>query len=82
MAISAHRLNILAAFFFPMVTLATIFGMSLEHGFERLYAPLPFFGLIAFGLLLGWFLNQFINATPESKSHIDHGADALIPRQP
>lgn len=82
MAVSAHRLNILAAFFFPMVTLATIFSTSLEHGIEKLYVPIPFFALIALGLLLGLILNRFVNVAPEPKRRRDHGAEPRIPRQP
>lgn len=39
---AAHRLNILVACFFPIATMAAIFGTNLRHGLEgydRLYAP-------------------------------------------
>jgi hypothetical protein len=61
MSISAHRLNILVAFFFPIVTLATIFGSNLEHGMESLEAPWPFIGMLALGIMLGLGLNAFVN---------------------
>lgn len=60
MALSAHRLNLLAAFFFPIATLSTIFGANLDHGFETDYAPLPFLALVAFGLALGFLLKSFV----------------------
>jgi len=67
MAVSAHRLNILAAFFFPMVTLATIFGTQLRHGYETIMSPYPFLGMIAVGLILGLALNAFVNVQASSK---------------
>ncbi|MBA2117204.1 hypothetical protein [Bremerella alba] len=82
MAVSAHRLNILAAMFFPMVTLATIFGSSLKHGWETAGAPLPFIGMLIVGLALGFMLNWFINVPVEPKQRKRHGADAKIPRTP
>lgn len=53
MAVSAHRLNMLAAFFFPVMTLTAIFGMNLEFGYETYNAPYPFLLVLAGGTLLG-----------------------------
>ena len=67
MAISAHRLNVLAAFFFPIVTLSAIFGVNMQHGLEDLPGPLPLLGVLAVGLLMGFILMGFINPkSPES----------------
>lgn len=56
MAVAAHRLNVLAAIFFPLATLGTIFGMNLKHGLEEWNAPWIFWlvlaGAFASGLLL------------------------------
>ncbi len=60
MAISAHRLNVLAAFFFPIVTLTAIFGVNLRHGMEDAAPPLPFLGLIGMGLFCGAILTAFV----------------------
>jgi Mg2+ and Co2+ transporter CorA len=60
MAVSAHRLNILAAFFFPIAALTAIFGVNLEHGWESDSAPFPFLVTIALGLLLGCILTVFV----------------------
>lgn len=60
---AAHRLNVLAAFFFPLATLSALFGMELRHGFESIdaaSAPLPMLVLIGAGLLLGAILAAFI----------------------
>ncbi len=64
MALSAHRLNVLAAFFFPIATLSAIFGVNLEHGFESVSAPLPFLGILGFGLVLGLILKSFVTEYP------------------
>jgi hypothetical protein len=68
MSVSAHRLNLLAAFFFPIATLAAIFGANLEHGLEDLSPPLPFVALIVAGLVLGFGLRAFITLGGETRS--------------
>ena len=65
MAWSAHRLNRLAAFFFPIATLTSVFGVSLKHGLEELSAPWAFLTLIGFGLLLGLILTRFIDSSDQ-----------------
>jgi len=60
MAVSAHRLNILAAFFFPLATLSAIFGINLKHGFEDAPPPIPFLLLLGAGLLSGMVLMKYI----------------------
>jgi hypothetical protein len=66
-ATAAHRLNILAACFFPIATLAAIFGMNLNHGlgqWDRQNAPLPLIAVLAIGLALGVVLMLFTNRKP------------------
>ncbi|MFK7776617.1 MAG: hypothetical protein QM501_00670 [Gimesia sp.] len=58
--LSAHRLNLLIAYFFPIATLSTIFGSNFRHGFERYSAPYPFLIMVAAGLLLGFFIHLFL----------------------
>jgi hypothetical protein len=60
MAISAHRLNMLAAFFFPLVTLCAIFATTLRHGLEDVDPPLPFLVLVGLGLLAGIVLTVIV----------------------
>jgi hypothetical protein len=60
MEVTAHRLNMLVAFFFPVATLTAIFGVNLEHGYEHQHAPYLFVGTIGVGLLLGLFLTAFV----------------------
>jgi len=64
MALASHRLNLLAAFFFPIVTLCSVFGVSLNHGLERIIpAPFAFLGVIGIGLLMGFILCSILAAT-------------------
>jgi len=55
-AVAAHRLNILAAFFFPLATLSAILGVNLHHGWEEWessHAPWVLMGVIVVGILIG-----------------------------
>jgi len=79
MAQSSHRLNVLAAFFFPLATLSAIFGVNLQHGWENIQtatevtsAPLPsfpFLMVLAAGLVFGFALKSFVtrNGSEEKK---------------
>jgi hypothetical protein len=60
MAVAAHRLNILAALFFPIATLSAVFGVNLVHGWEQVPGPVPFLVLIGIGLLAGVILILFM----------------------
>ena len=60
MAVSAHRLNLLVAFFFPIATLSAIFSTAFESGFEQYAPPLPFLILVAVGLIFGILLSLFV----------------------
>ncbi len=62
MAASAHRLNLLAAFFFPTAVLSGIFGVNLVHGWESHSSPTPFWGFVAVSILSGFVLMLFIAA--------------------
>jgi hypothetical protein len=68
MAVSAHRLNLLAATFFPVATLSTIygavFGMILAHGEPGWSTPALFWTLLGLGLLGGFVLAQAIARKP------------------
>ena len=71
MAIASHRLNLLAAFFFPMATLCALFGVNLRHGLETIQtlseitsapAPsFPFIIMVLIGIVLGSCLTRFIS---------------------
>lgn len=62
MAVAAHRLNLLAAFFFPLATLSAIFGTNLRHGLEpdRVDSYVPFAAVTALGLTAGCVLAIYL----------------------
>ncbi|MBN1591140.1 MAG: hypothetical protein JW888_16620 [Pirellulales bacterium] len=62
LAISQHKLNVLAAITFPLLIVATLFGMNLSSGFEQ-ESPLWFYGVFVLGLIVGllvlsWVMNS------------------------
>lgn len=65
LAQSAHRLNLLVAFFFPLATMAAVFGMNFEFGMERFQAPIPFLLVCSIGFVLGVLLLSLIFKRPE-----------------
>ncbi len=66
MSVSAHRLNMLAAFFFPLATIAAVLGANVKHGWEELPAPLPFFIMLGIGLAAGVFLTLYVAVNRKS----------------
>jgi hypothetical protein len=62
MAVSAHRLNLLAAIFFPIATLTAIFGMNLEHGLPIRDKPAAFWAVLIVGLIGGMLLTGVITS--------------------
>lgn len=64
MAVAAHRLNVLAAFFFPIATLSAFFGTNMRHGFEEFAAPLPIIALLLVSLMCGVILKWGVTRPP------------------
>ena len=64
MAVAAHRLNLLAAIFFPIATLSAIFGMNLEHGLGIRDNPAAFWTVLAVGFIGGVLLTGVITSKP------------------
>jgi len=63
MALAAHRLNVLAAIFFPIVTISSILGMNLSDGLdERMLSQWLFWLVLAAGIGCGLVLNSVILA--------------------
>jgi hypothetical protein len=65
MAVSSHRLNILAAFFFPLATLSAFFGTNLTTGIEAwdkahpaLFISAMFTLALATGFVLSWLITR------------------------
>jgi hypothetical protein len=68
---ASHRLNILAALFFPLTAIASLFGMNLAHGFDQ-SSVLIFWlvSVVSIGLgfvLKGWVLGKQSDDLPPSK---------------
>lgn len=64
MAVASHRLNLMAAVFLPLGTLAAVFGMNLAHGLDGMKSTFLFWGLLITGLLLGIVLAKLIAKKP------------------
>ena len=64
MARSAHRLNTLAAVFFPLATLGSIFGTTLTDDWSWKNSIVPFSIFLVAGSLLGILLSSFVNKKP------------------
>lgn len=67
MSVAAHRLNVLAAFFFPIITLCTIFSTNVRHGLEEAEPPWPWLAILGTGLVLGFLLKSMITSSPGEK---------------
>jgi len=61
MAVAAHRLNTLAAFFLPIATLGSILGTTLTDNWSWSQSPAYFLLMILAGIILGFVVNQFVN---------------------
>jgi len=62
---AGHRLNILAALFFPLATLSTVFGMNMVHGWED--KPVAVFWIVsAFGLIAGLIICAWVLQRPRT----------------
>ncbi len=60
MAVASHRLNVLAALFFPVATLSAVLGMNIPHGLEKSAAPYTFLAVLAGGFLTGVIISAMI----------------------
>jgi hypothetical protein len=54
-----NKLNILAAFTFPIMSVATIFGMNLQHGLET-RPNYIFWGVLSSGVLVGLLVKRWL----------------------
>jgi len=61
---AGHRLNILAALFFPLTAVSSIFGMNLRSGLEG--APTGLFWVVLLlGVLVGFAMNGWVLSIPK-----------------
>jgi Mg2+ and Co2+ transporter CorA len=63
MAVASHRLNLLAALFFPIATASSIFGMNLNHGLNDRNVEI-FLLVLLISFLVGGVLMLLINRRP------------------
>ena len=61
-----QKLNLLAAFTFPTMALATVFGMNLHSGLEDL-PPVGFWLVFLAGALMGGVLGAWVTAAPSQR---------------
>ena len=56
---ASHRLNILAALFFPLTAIASLFGMNLAHGLSQ-ERPVIFWLVFVLGCGLGFGMKSWV----------------------
>lgn len=56
---ASHRLNILAALFFPLTAIASLFGMNLAHGLDE-HRPVFFWLVLILGCALGFAMKGWV----------------------
>jgi hypothetical protein len=61
---ASHRLNTLAALFFPLTAIASIFGMQLSHGLDE-RDPMMFWIIFAVGAALGFGMKNWVLGKPQ-----------------
>jgi hypothetical protein len=59
MLTAQHRLNVLAAITLPLMALATILGMNVDHGLED-RSPVVFFAVLIIGLIIGLCVKSWV----------------------
>jgi hypothetical protein len=61
MMLAAHRLNILAALFFPFAILGSILGTTLTDNWTWSHSAIPFVLYVVAGSVIGLLLTRFIS---------------------
>jgi len=64
MAVSSHRLNLLAAVFFPITAMSSVLGMNVVSGLEFLPASTTFWAVLLIGFGSGLILARVISDKP------------------
>ncbi len=63
---ASHRLNILAALFFPLTAVASLFGMNLAHGMDE-RSPALFWLTAIVSITLGFVMKGWVLGKPEPR---------------
>lgn len=66
LALTGQRLNLLAALFLPLTAVASVFGMNLESGLEKVGHPFLFWAVLATGIVVGVFLRGRLDLTTKA----------------
>jgi hypothetical protein len=61
MSITAHRLNVMAALFFPLASLGAVFGTTLTDNWSWSRTAVPFLCFVGGGLVAGVLLATFVS---------------------
>lgn len=64
---ASHRLNMLAALFFPLTAISSLFGMNLAHGLDS-QSPVFFWLVLVAGCALGFGLKTWVLVKPKSRA--------------
>jgi Mg2+ and Co2+ transporter CorA len=75
MATTAHKLNVLAAFFLPLTAITSLFGMEIKSGLQS--SPEVFYGILGGSLLIGVIIALFLRAG--RKASIATGTRTKLP---
>lgn len=68
LALSGHRLNLLAALFLPLTAIASVFGMNLPSGLEHFGEPWAFWVALGIGLVIGLLVRRLFGGGPISST--------------
>ena len=61
MTLAQHKLNVLAAVTFPVMAVATLFGMGLVHGLEN-KPPYLFWFIFVIGFVMGMLTKRWVTS--------------------
>jgi hypothetical protein len=74
---ASHRLNIIAALFFPLTAIGSLFGMNLAHGMDE-GNPAMFWMIFIVGTALGFGMKGWVLGKPETEAPAKNsGSDTL-----
>ena len=72
---ASHRLNILAALFFPLTAIASLFGMNLAHGVDE-HKPVIFWLVFVMSCALGFGMRSWVLGKSKPAASPDKTQDA------
>jgi hypothetical protein len=67
MMVAAHRLNVLAALFFPFATLGALFGTTLTENWSWSKSPVPFILFVLLSLIGGLVLTIYVTRGAQTR---------------